>query len=202
QDGWFLDDIGIYTWGVVPVELTSFAASVSGTSAELKWITASETNNRGFEIQRSLNGAEWLTAGYISGAGTTTELTEYRWADNTAPEGTVYYRLLQYDYDGSMRIYGPVTAEIGTITEFSLGQNFPNPFNPVTTIRFALPERTDVSLKVFDAQGSEVAVLARGTREAGRHEVQFDASELPSGVYIYRLEAGTYRETRKLVLIK
>lgn len=202
QDGWYIDDIGIYTWGVVPVELTSFTASGIGTSAELRWITASETNNRGFEVQRSVNGAEWITLGWKAGAGTTTELTEYRWSDNSASEGTVYYRLLQYDYDGSMRIYGPETAEIGAVTEFSLGQNYPNPFNPVTTIRFALPEKSDVSLRVFDAQGSEVAVLASGTREAGRHEVQFEASNLPSGVYIYRLEAGNYRESRKLMLLK
>ncbi|GMU86673.1 MAG: hypothetical protein AMXMBFR48_19150 [Ignavibacteriales bacterium] len=202
QDGWFLDDIGIYTWGVVPVELTSFTASVSVNGAELRWITATETNNRGFEIQRSLNGAEWITAGYKPGTGTSAEQTEYTWTDNNAPEGTVFYRLLQYDYDGSMRIYGPVTAEISTVTEFSLGQNYPNPFNPVTTIRYSLAERGSVSLTVFDAQGSEVAVLVSGARDAGRHEVQFDASSLPSGVYIYRLEAGTYRESRKLILLK
>lgn len=202
QDGWFLDDIGIYTWGVVPVELTSFTASVSVNGAELRWITATETNNRGFEIQRSLNGAEWITAGYKPGTGTSAEQTEYTWTDNNAPEGTVFYRLLQYDYDGSMRIYGPVTAEISTVTEFSLGQNYPNPFNPVTTIRYSLAERGSVSLTVFDAQGSEVALLVSGARDAGRHEVQFDASSLPSGVYIYRLEAGTYRESRKLILLK
>lgn len=202
QDGWYIDDIGIYTWGVVPVEVTSFTVAGSEGSAELMWKTASETNNRGFEIQRSLNNAEWINVGWKAGAGSTTELTEYRWTDNTAPEGRVYYRLLQYDYDGSMRIYGPVTAEMSTVTEFSLGQNYPNPFNPVTTIRFALPEKAEVTLKVFDAQGSEVALLARGTREAGRHEVQFDASALPSGVYIYRLEAGTHTESRKLILLK
>jgi len=87
-------------------------------------------------------------------------------------------------------------------TAYTLEQNYPNPFNPTTTIRFALPEAASVKLAVYNALGQEVAVLAQGAREAGYHEVRLDGSNLASGMYIYRLEAGRFSEQKKLVLVK
>ena len=85
---------------------------------------------------------------------------------------------------------------------YTLQQNYPNPFNPSTTIRFAIPERSHVQLTVFNTLGQQVATLVQGEQEAGYHEVQFDASELASGVYLYRLQAGDFVQTRKLLSLK
>jgi hypothetical protein len=83
-----------------------------------------------------------------------------------------------------------------------LEQNFPNPFNPTTTIRFAIPQNEHVTLKVYDLLGREVATLVNEARSAGNHEAFFDASNLASGVYIYRLTAGNFIATKKFTLIK
>jgi hypothetical protein len=85
---------------------------------------------------------------------------------------------------------------------FALEQNYPNPFNPSTTIRYSLPERSYVTLTVFNALGQRVAMLAEGEKEAGFHEVRFEASSLASGVYLYRLTAGEYVQARKLILLR
>lgn len=89
-----------------------------------------------------------------------------------------------------------------TVTEYALKQNYPNPFNPSTNIRFALPEQRDVTLVVYNLLGQRVATLVNETRPAGWHEVTFDASRLASGVFIYRLEAEGYVETRSMILVK
>ncbi|MCR4439946.1 MAG: T9SS type A sorting domain-containing protein [bacterium] len=88
------------------------------------------------------------------------------------------------------------------IAGYSLQQNYPNPFNPTTTIRFSLPQRSQVTLKVFDVLGKEVAALANGELNAGEHSVVYDAKGLPSGVYFYRLQAGSFVQQRKMEMIK
>jgi hypothetical protein len=86
--------------------------------------------------------------------------------------------------------------------EFLLEQNFPNPFNPATTIKFTLPVGGTVWLKVVSLDGQEVATLVEGNQSAGTHEVTFDASGLSSGVYLYRLQLGTFAQVKKLVVLK
>ena len=87
-------------------------------------------------------------------------------------------------------------------TEFALEQNYPNPFNPTTTISFALPQARDITLTVYDVLGREVRELVSGRTPAGVHTISFGATDLPSGVYFYRLEAGDYVETREMVLLR
>jgi len=88
------------------------------------------------------------------------------------------------------------------VSSYNLEQNYPNPFNPSTSIRFSVPERSDVSLKVFDVLGNEVATLISETKEAGSYDVTFNSSNLASGMYLYTLKAGSFTSTKKMILMK
>jgi hypothetical protein len=192
------------TWSsVVPVELTSFTASSVGNNAVLRWSTATELNNLGFEMQRLENENEFATIGFIQGKGTTTEPQNYSFIDENLSSGTYTYRLKQVDFNGTYTFSDAVSVEIvNNLIEFELAQNYPNPFNPSTTIKFSIPQSSVVSLKVFNALGQEVKTLVNGYKEAGYHSVYFDASELNSGIYFYRIEAGEFTEVRKMTLIR
>jgi len=174
---------------VIPVELTSFTASANYGEVNLHWITATETNNQGFEVQRS-NGSEFQTIAFIEGAGTTTESNIYTYSDKSVEVGKYSYRLKQVDFDGTFEYSNVVDVDVPAPAEFALDQNYPNPFNPSTTIAFRLAVDSKVSLKVFDILGQEVATLLNSNFVAGGHSVTFDASALNSGVYLYRLEAS------------
>jgi hypothetical protein len=198
----------------LPIQLASFNASqnTSGAGVLLRWSTLSEVNNYGFEVQRgALAGGEFVTVSgaVIPGHGTTAVQQAYSYTDGSAQAGTWYYRLKQIDLDGAVHYSDPAKVEVqpgGTHQEvpavFSLGQNFPNPFNPETTIRYTLPSRSHVLLAVYNALGGRVAVLAEGEQESGFHEVRFDGSALASGVYFYRLQSTGFVQTKKLSLLK
>ncbi|GAB4286996.1 MAG: hypothetical protein Kow0098_02900 [Ignavibacteriaceae bacterium] len=203
-----------YDPDIVPVELTSFTASISGSTVELNWSTATELNNLGFEIQRKESGingvkSDWEKIGFVTGSGTTTEPKNYSFTDHLSltDTRTLYYRLKQIDFDGSFEYSETVhvTAEIPEV--YSLSQNFPNPFNPVTTIMFSLPSDANVNLSVFNLIGEKVAEIINSDLPAGSHKINFDASDLTSGVYLYRLNAsaedGTvFTDTKKFTLLK
>ncbi|MFB3056292.1 MAG: T9SS type A sorting domain-containing protein, partial [Ignavibacteriaceae bacterium] len=193
----------------IPVELTSFTAQLINNQVVLNWQTATETNNMGFEIQRKLIQedltGEWIYIGYKEGAGTITEPQEYSYYDNIKNiEATSFvYRLKQVDYDGSYEFSNEITVENSTLPdEFSLSQNYPNPFNPTTSIEFKLPVKSFVSLVVYDVLGNEVATLVNEEKPAGFYEVNFNANYLVSGVYIYRLQANSFIETKKMILLR
>jgi photosystem II stability/assembly factor-like uncharacterized protein len=193
---------------IVPVELASFTASVSGTSVMLNWQTITEQNNSGFSIERKSTSEEWRVLGFIEGYGTTTEIRNYTFADNNLAAGIYNYRLKQQDYNGSYKYYNLTSeVEIGTPENFSLSQNYPNPFNPETKINFALASAANVNLKVFDILGQEVALLVNSYLEPGMHSVKFDASSLNSGVYFYTIEAigidgKEFVSVKKMTLLK
>lgn len=211
RDGWYLDDIAVYYYGIIPVELVSFNASVIKNKIELNWITASELNNSGFEIQRGQRktGNEktiWESIGFIKGNSTSSEMNYYSFIDHKPLDEISYYRLKQIDFDGSYTYSNEVEIDFITSYNFSLEQNFPNPFNPVTKIKFSIPSSvetfTSMSLRVYDILGNEIATLVNNEKAAGLYEIDFDASELASGVYYYTLKAGDFVQTRKMVLIK
>ncbi len=207
RDGWYLDDISIYVMGIVPVELSSFTGRLENGKVLLEWITSSELNNLGFEIQRKVAGknSNWEVIGFVDGKGTTSQKSFYSFVDESMENGTLLYRLKQIDIDGSYRILPTISVDIDIPTEFSLDQNFPNPFNPITTIKFAIPTTSSegfVSLKVFDILGNEIATLVNEPKAPGYYEVKFDGSNLPSGIYFYRLESGNFVQTKKLILMK
>ncbi len=198
----------------LPIQLSSFTASLnaSGAGALLRWRTLSEVNNYGFDVQRGASSAgefATLPGAFIPGHGTTTAPCDYSYVDAAAPAGTWYYRLKQIDLDGAVHYSDPARTDVavaGTVNDvpaaFSLGQNFPNPFNPETTIRYGLPAASNVDLAVYTVLGERVAVLFSGPQGAGFHEVRFDGSALASGVYFYRLKAGNYVESKKLTLLR
>jgi hypothetical protein len=188
--------------GSIPVELASFSANVSGRNVMLNWITATELNNSGFEIERSADNLMWNKIGSVSGKGTTTEKSYYSFEDNNPVNGKSYYRLKQMDYDGSFEYSNTVEVDVNIPIKFSLEQNYPNPFNPTTSIKYTINSKQNVQLSVYNVLGKEIALLVNEEKPAGNYEVNFDASNLSSGVYFYELRAGDFVDMKKMILIK
>jgi subtilisin-like proprotein convertase family protein len=198
EDGCFcicLDDI-------LPVELVGFDAVAGDESVSLSWTTASEVNNDRFEILRDAVTMTAIDANnYAAGS-------HYTWTDNSnLTNGREYsYSLVAVSMDGIRETIGTVNAtpamSAATITEYALHQNYPNPFNPETNIIFDIVEEGNVSLTVYNPLGQTVATLVNGTVQSGRHTVSFDAANLPSGLYYYRLEAGDFSAVKKMILMK
>lgn len=202
KDGWYIDNISIKTYNIIPVELVTFSAEATENGVKLFWTTGSELNNRGFEVQRSTNLADWQQIGFVNGYGTSTALNSYIYFDNQPLSSISYYRIKQVDLDGTFKIYDPVQVDFSTVLTYELVQNYPNPFNPITTISYSIKEKGFVSLSVFDALGNRVAVLVEEEKPAGKHSINFDAKNLSSGVYYYRIISGSFTETKKMMLLR
>lgn len=201
---------------IVPVELISFTGMVENNKVKLNWTTATETNNQGFEVERraSLNPSkggtfgDWELIGFIEGNGTTSEQQSYSFVDENVQTGIYNYRLKQIDFDGSYTYSKTIEINSFVAENFELFQNYPNPFNPSTKIRYEIPERSFITIKVYDLLGKEIVTLVNEEKQAGNYEVEFGNVEtsrdlsLPSGVYFYRLTAGDYIETKKMIFLK
>ena len=198
-----------YIPDVVPVELLSFTSSVVDNDVTLNWTTATEINNLGFQIERSVISNEvknlvWEKIGFVNGNGTTTEPNSYSFVDNLTHTltHTLYYRLKQIDFDGTYEYSNIIEAEVLPPAKFSLEQNYPNPFNPSTKISWQSPINSHQTLKVYDALGNEVATLVNEFRTAGKYESEFNANKFASGFYYYHLKVGEFIQTRKMILLK
>jgi hypothetical protein len=200
-DGTYYDDYQVLDL-IIPVELTSFTASVNEGNVVLNWSTATETNNHLFEIERKAETSEYITIGYVEGAGTTTEPQNYSYTDNKVETGTYTYRLKQVDFDGTFTYSNEVEVDVTAPLSFNLDQNYPNPFNPTTNISYSIPEAGNIILAVYNTVGEKVAVLVNGYSEAGHFDVSFNASNLPSGVYLYKLQSANSVQTKKMMLLK
>ncbi|MDT3695957.1 MAG: T9SS type A sorting domain-containing protein [Ignavibacterium sp.] len=187
---------------VIPVELTSFSAITDNNNVLLNWSTATETNNSGFIVERRSTNSDWQSITFVNGNGTTTRAQKYSYVDRNLAEGKYYYRLKQVDFNGSFEYSNIVEAVILSPTKFELSQNYPNPFNPSTTISFTIPQSGNVKLSVYNLLGQEVQNLVNGFTEAGNHTINFDAKNLNSGIYLYKLEANGFVQTRKMTMIK
>lgn len=198
------DSVEITT--IIPVELKSFTVQADGKVVNLNWITATEINNKGFEIERSQNvqvsKMNWERIGYVPGFGTTTEPKSYSYTDNKVATGTYHYRLKQIDFNGTFKYSGEIEISLQVPLEFSLDQNFPNPFNPATQIEYSIPEDGIVKLNIYNALGQKVYELVNGIEKAGKHKIKFNGSGLASGVYFYKLESGNNIAVKKLMLMK
>ena len=209
------------TWnGGIPVELTSFTASVDNNNVGLIWTTATELNNRGFDIERAQlsregispdgiksnveNQNEWVKIGYVPGYGTTTEPRSYSFTDTDLKSGNYSYRLKQMDYEGKFKYSEVVDIEIVPVTpsEYSLGQNYPNPFNPSTKIKYSIPVFSSVTIKVYDILGKEIETLVDEKKSAGTYELKWDAGRFSAGVYVYKLTADNFTIVKKMLMLK
>src|SRR5690554_459699 len=191
----------------VPVEVASLSVETEKNSVTLKWSTASETNNQGFEVQRrEVKNQNWQTVGFVEGRGNTTERQSYSFNERDLKVGKYLYRLKQIDFDGSYEYSDEIEVSVDIPQVFSLMQNYPNPFNPMTKIEYTLPEDAEVRLDVYNSLGELVTTLHNKQMEAGYQVINFDASSLPSGTYIYRITAkgktGNFVDSKKMLLVK
>jgi acetyl esterase len=194
----------------LPVELTTFTASANGEKVDLKWTTATEVNNLGFNIERvqivnQKQVGSWNKIGFVQGHVLSNSPKQYSFIDNSVLSGKKYsYRLKQIDADGSFKYSSVITVDINLPLIFDLKQNYPNPFNPSTSIHYSVINNGLVSLKVYDILGNEVAVLVNEVKESGNYSVDFNSinNKLCSGVYLYQLRSGNMISTKKMILIK
>jgi subtilisin family serine protease len=188
---------------MIPVELTSFSANINHNNVILNWETATEVNNSGFNIERkNSNEQEYQNVGFIAGKGTTTEKSSYSFTDMNLKNGTYFYRLKQVDFNGSSEYSNEIYVDVDVPVAYKLEQNYPNPFNPSTLIKYAIPQEGFVSLIVYNLLGEKIATLVNEVKNAGNYEINFDASQLSSGVYLYKLDSGNSVFVRKMLLMK
>ncbi len=192
---------------VIPVELSSLSAVTDRNNVIINWTTATETNNSGFVVERKLSTAgEWAEAGFVSGKGTTTQTSAYSFTDKNLSVGKYSFRLKQIDFDGTFEYSSIVEVDVTAPQEYALYQNYPNPFNPATTIEYSLPVKSNVTISIYTTLGELVKTLVNEAVEAGYQKAAFDASNLPSGTYIYQIratsEGKTFVDSKKMMLIK
>jgi len=199
----YLDQV---TWnpdGELPVELVSFNASVDKNTINLRWITSTELNNSGFEVERRTANSSYKKIAFVQGKGTTTQSNGYTYSDVVNQTGIYIYRLKQVDLDGTFEYSNEIMVNVIALPgQYALAQNYPNPFNPTTSIEYVIPQAGFVNLSVFNLLGERVAELVNEIMESGNHTIVFDASRLSSGTYIYTLSVNGNVVTKKMTLIK
>ena len=191
--------------GALPVELTSFTSRVANGNPVLNWQTATEINNSGFAVLRSTaKDSKWEKIAFVNGAGTSNSPKSYSYVDKTALAGKYSYKLKQVDNNGSYKFSTETLVDLGSPDKFIVQQNYPNPFNPNTVISYYVPADAKVSLRVFDALGTEVTTLVDEFQTAGSHTVNFTSSgvHLSSGVYFYKLQSGSFAVVKRMMVLK
>jgi len=177
----------------------------SESSVTLTWTTVSESNNFGFEVERSVE-SDWEKIGFVKGSGTTSNANTYQLIDELN-EGennisSIQYRIKQIDNDGSFVYSDVTTVQITKPVKISLFQNYPNPFNPETNISFIMPKYEKVTLKIYNVLGKHITTLVDSHLPAGKHFYKWQADDLPSGIYYYTVKTATFSETKKMVLLR
>lgn len=201
----------------LPVELVEFYADVIENGVFLHWSTATEVNNYGFEVEREIKNRSnhnsicndyWQQVGFVKGFGNSNSPKNYTFVDSeTIPAQNRRYRLKQIDFDGAFQYSETLTVEFDESENFELLPNYPNPFNPLTTIEFQIPiasNQTKVTTKlvVYDILGRKVKTLLNRVLKPGIHTIKFNAENFPSGVYYCRINFGNIFKTIKMTLIK
>jgi hypothetical protein len=188
----------------LPLNLSSFLHTVKQNNVLLKWSTEKEKNNSGFDIERKPEGGqEWMKLGFIQSKGFSNEKQDYSYEDIKLKSGKYNYRLKQFDLNGNFAYFNlGNTVEVGIPKKYELSQNYPNPFNQLTVINYQIPIKDHVSIKVYDLLGKEILTIVNEELQPGYYEARFDAKDLSSGVYFYRLESENFTSIKKLILLK
>jgi hypothetical protein len=199
----------------LPVDLSGFTAVVKQNSIVLNWKTATELNNYGFEVERTLYNdpsvtAKWESLGFIKGSDNSSSTKEYSFTDITiSGNGKFSYRLKQIDNEGKINYSKEIEISVNFIPQvYSLENNFPNPFNPSTVIKYSLPYESNVKLSVYNTVGIKVRELISEVQQPGLHDYKFNAAGLSSGVYLYTIQASSvdgtksFQSTKKMILMK
>ncbi len=195
----------------LPVEFVLFTTQISGNNIIVQWTTATETNNKGFEIERKING-QWESVAFKEGQGTTTKKTDYSYRDKfdyKSIKGKIYYRLKQLDFNGTFSYSKAIEVNVDfTPKDYTLYQNYPNPFNPSTTIKYAVPFDSHVRIAIYDILGRLLDVIVNKEVKTGYHDFNWNASNYASGMYIYTINAksldgkNSYSSVKKMMLLK
>jgi hypothetical protein len=215
-DGYYA--MGAQSDASLPVELTSFEVlDTRANGITLHWITESEINNLGFILDRRTPTIDWIeiasfvTDTELQGQGSVSHQTIYTYTDNTVIDNEVYdYRIADVDYDGnkeyhSLQLMGISPASIPST--YVLHQNYPNPFNPITTLSYDLPEDALVNITIYDMMGRQINTLVSSRQAAGYKSVLWNATNdagqpVSAGLYLYTIQAGNFRQAKKMVLLK
>jgi len=203
------DDFGEFVFASdsneLPVELASFNGTTTGRNIQLTWQTASEQNNTGFEVQRKEESG-WSQMGFVESnaeGGSTTETQSYQYTATGLSVGTHQFRLKQVDLDGSSQVHGPINVDVQMQEALNLTAPAPNPVSSTATLLFAVKEKAQAIVAVYDMLGRKAATLFEGTPTAGEsNRLQFDASSLPSGSYIIRLQADGQTESQRMTIVR
>ena len=215
----FYDTLSVLLNNIIPAELENFSSLTDNDKVVLNWNTTFEMNNYGFEIERSEQNVGWESIGFVAGAGNSRKKISYSYVDDSLQSTGIYnYRLKVIELNGYYRYSSRTSATINVITAtknaanspkvFNLEQNFPNPFNPTTLIKYTLPEVSRVNIAVFNLLGQKVAALVNDVQNAGTYEKRWDAENLSSGTYFYILNAVSingqheYNSSKKMILLK
>ncbi len=200
---WRIQGIVTPSSSALPVELVSFSGNIKQNSVALDWVTAIEINNYGFEIERKTAYEDWGKIGFVEGYGNSNSPKNYLFTDKLNTEGVYFYRLKQIDTDENFTYSNEVEVSFENVPAvFVLDQNYPNPFNPNTQISFSLPQNEFVTLKIYDILGKEVTTLVNENLIAGNYIKQWETHNLSSGIYFYKLKAGKFNVTKKMILLQ
>ncbi len=212
EDGRWATAFGKIVDPPLPVELTNFTVKEVNKKIILTWQTATEVNNYGFDVERkssfvlqneSENSSNnWEAIGFVAGHGNSNSPNDYSYIDDSKPYGTVTYRLKQIDTDGTFEYSDEIEIKVTSTIENKLVGNYPNPFNPTTTIRFDLAKESNVVLTIYNVLGEAISTLVNRKMTSGRHKIEFDASNLSSGIYFYRINAESFIDVKKMIVIK
>jgi len=191
-------------FGIIPVELLSFNATLNGDVATLEWVTSSETNNSGFEVQMLPDGqSEFRAIDFVEGHGTTTEVQHYTYTTTGLNSGTYMFRLKQIDFDGGFEYSQEIEVTVGVPGTHVLTQAYPNPFNPMASFSLSVATAQHVEVVLYNAIGQQVQTLFSGQMEAGEaHALTINGANLPSGPYYYRVIGENFAESGRVTLLK
>ena len=201
--GWgIINAYGAMQLGITPVELTLFNGKYSNGSVLLEWTTSSETHNYGFEIQKRYDNTSFKKIGFVNGFGTTSNGNNYSFEDDDLQSYRIYYRLKQIDFDGGFKYSDIINIENPALSDYNLYGNYPNPFNPTTTIKYSSPHQSKIKIALYDILGHEVEILYNGEQASGIHHLILDSEDLSSGVYFVTMNAPHFSKSIKISLIK